>query len=417
MADEFRLLPMNQLCLTISSGGTPSRREPRFWNGGNIPWIKTGELNDWKIKAIEERITEAGLKGSAAKLYAPGTILIAMYGDGRTITTMGIVDTPAATNQACCGIVANPEVCDSLYLFYALKHERHKLLNLVVAGAQRNLSVGTIRNFPLPIPSLETQHRVGLLLGAYDELIEVNEKRIAIVEEMARSLFEEWFVRFRFPGHEGMAISETPDGPLPEGWRYDVLSNVSAINAASLRPANAPLDIGYIDISSVSRGRINAINRMPFVEAPGRARRIVTDGSILWSNVRPNRRSFAVVLGPTPEIVASTGFTVLDARAISFAYLYHWVTTDSFVGYLVGNAQGAAYPAVTASTFERAAILLPPSRLIDRFTDIAEPMLRLADNLRRTNGSLAASRDLLLPRLISGELSVTQAERELEEAA
>lgn len=163
-----------------------------------------------------------------------------------------------------------------------------------------------------------------------------------------------------FPGHEAVPIIDTPDGPLPEGWRNDTLANVAAINAASLRPANAPSEIGYIDISSVSPGKIDTVNHMPFAEAPGRARRIVTDGSILWSNVRPNRRSFAVVLDPAPEIVASTGFTVLDAREISFAYLYHWVTTDSFVGYLVGNAQGAAYPAVTAATFERAAILLPP---------------------------------------------------------
>ncbi|WP_157785533.1 restriction endonuclease subunit S [Sinorhizobium fredii] len=414
---DYPLIPLRDLCTTINSGGTPSRREPGFWVGGAIPWIKTGELNDWKVQSIEERITEAGLNNSSAKLYPSGTILIAMYGDGRTITTMGIVDTPAATNQACCALIANSAVCDPIYLFYAIKERRHELLNLVVAGAQRNLSVGTIRNFPVRLPPLPTQRRIASILRAYDDLIEVDRRRIAVLEEMARGLFEEWFVRFRFPGHEQVPILDTPNGPLPEGWRYDTLGNVSGINAASLRPANAPSEIGYIDISSVSPGKIDAINHMPFAEAPGRARRIVTDGSILWSNVRPNRRSFAVVLDPTPEIVASTGFTVLDARETSFAYLYYWVTTDNFVGYLVGNAQGAAYPAVTAATFERAAILLPPSILVERFTDFAEPMLRLADSLRKTNGSLAASRDLLLPRLISGQLSVAQAERELEEAA
>ncbi len=282
-----------------------------------------------------------------------------------------------------------------------------------VPGVNRNV----LHGLPVRLPPLETQRRLASILGAYDDLIEVNRRRIAVLEEMARGLFEEWFVRFRFPGHEAVPILDTPDGPLPEGWRNDTLGNVAAINAASLRPANAPSEIGYIDISSVSPGRIDIINHMSFAEAPGRARRIVKDGSVLWSNVRPNRRSFAVVLDPTPEIVASTGFTVLDARETSFAYLYHWVTTDNFVGYLVGNAQGAAYPAVTAATFERAAILLPPADLVKRFTDFAEPMLRLADRLRKTNGSLAASRDLLLPRLISGQLSIAQAERQLEEAA
>jgi type I restriction enzyme S subunit len=417
MSDGFQLLPLEIVCSTINSGGTPSRSEPKYWEDGTIPWIKTGELNDWKIHAIGERITEAGLIGSSAKVYSPGTILIAMYGDGKTITTLGIVEQPAATNQACCGIVANPEVCDELYLFYALKHRRHELLNLVVAGAQRNLSVGIIRKFPVLVPPLKTQRRIASILGAYDDLIEVNRRRVAVLEEMARGLFEEWFVRFRFPGHEAVPIVDTPDGTLPQGWAFGLLSDVAAINAASLRPAAAPDEIGYIDIASVSPGQIDSISRMPFSEAPGRARRLVKDGSILWSNVRPNRRSHAVVIDPAPDVVASTGFAVLDDRKTSFAYLYHWVTTDNFVGYLVGNATGAAYPAVTAATFERADVLLPSSDLVKRYTAVAEPMMRHANGLRRSNTVLAASRDLLLPRLISGQLSVEAAESQLEEAA
>ena len=315
---------------------------------------------------------------------------------------------------------AKADVADPAYVHYLALSDSVKgpaISSMSGASGRQRADPKVISQTLVPAPNLSTQRRIASILGAYDDLIEVNRRRIAVLEEMARGLFEEWFVRFRFPGHEAVPILDTPDGPLPEGWRNDTLANVAAINAASLRPANAPSKIGYIDISSVSPGRIDTINHMPFAEAPGRARRIVTDGSILWSNVRPNRRSFAVVLDPTPEIVASTGFTVLDARATSFAYLYHWVTTDNFVGYLVGNAQGAAYPAVTAATFERAAILLPPADLVKRFTDFAEPMLRLANSLQKANGSLAASRDLLLPRLISGQLSVAEAERQLEEAA
>ena len=312
-------------------------------------------------------------------------------------------------------IRGKPDEADDVFLKHAINSK--DISGYITGAAQPKLTQANLRRISIWLPPLETQRRIASILGAYDDLIEVNRRRIAVLEEMARGLFEEWFVHFRFPGHEAVPIIDTPDGPLPEGWRNDTLANVAAINAASLRPANAPSEIGYIDISSVSPGKIDTVNHMPFAEAPGRARRIVTDGSILWSNVRPNRRSFAVVLDPAPEIVASTGFTVLDAREISFAYLYHWVTTDSFVGYLVGNAQGAAYPAVTAATFERAAILLPPAELVERFTDFAEPMLRLADSLRKANGSLSASRNLLLPRLISGQLSVADAERKLEVAA
>jgi type I restriction enzyme S subunit len=281
---------------------------------------------------------------------------------------------------------------------------------------QVRMAIGLLKQMPIHPPSLRTQRRVAEILGAYDDLIDINRRRVTILEEMARGLFKEWFTSLRFPGHKAVAIEDTTDGPLPEGWTYTSLANVANINAASLRPANAPAEIGYIDIASVSSGQINAINRMSFSDAPGRARRLVKNGSILWSNVRPNRRSFALVFDPTPDVIASTGFTVLDARETSFAYLYQWVTTDAFVGYLVGNAQGAAYPAVTSATFERAVVLLPPSDLVARYTAFAEPILRLADQLRKSNANLAAARDLLLPRLVSGSLSVALAELELEAA-
>ncbi|KVD94050.1 hypothetical protein WS63_05135 [Burkholderia stagnalis] len=303
----------------------------------------------------------------------------------------------------------NPKFC--YFLLQGMALAQHD-----VGAANPTLNRNHVHLIPVRVPDVAEQERIAEILSAYDDLIELNRRQIAVLEEMARGLFTEWFIRLRFPGHEDVAIEDTPDGPLPAGWTYDTLANVAAINAASLRPASAPAEIGYIDIASVSPGRIDAINRMSFSDAPGRARRRVQDGSILWSNVRPNRRSFALVLDPTPDIVASTGFTVLDARETTFAYLYQWVTTNDFVGYLVGNAQGAAYPAVTGATFERAIVLLPPSYLVARYTAFAEPMLRLADQLQKSNANLAAARDLLLPRLISGQLSVTQAKRELEAA-
>jgi type I restriction enzyme S subunit len=344
-------------------------------------------------------------------LWPAGTLCFTIAANIGDTAILGI---PACFPDSIIGFTPYPDKADVVFVKYALDYAKLRFSAISKGATQDNLSLEKLLSQDLLIPSPPTQRRIASILGAYDDLIEVNRRRIALLEEMARGLFEEWFVRFRFPGHENVTILDTPDGPLPQGWRYDTLGKVAAINTATLRPANAPAEIGYIDIASVSPGQIDAINHMPFAEAPGRARRIVTDGSILWSNVRPNRRSFAVVLEPTPNLIASTGFTVLDARETSFSYLYHWVTTDNFVGYLVGNAQGAAYPAVTAATFERAAILLPASSLAKRFTDFAEPMLRLADSLRKANVSLAASRDLLLPRLISGQLSVAQAEHALE---
>jgi len=314
----------------------------------------------------------------------------------------------------------DPSKIDGRYLYYlVISPEFQALAKAARTGsAQPFLSLEHLRAHRIRFhQDINDQRRIASILGAYDDLIEVNRRRIALLEEMARRLFEEWFVQFRFPGHAGQSMVETPNGLIPHGWHYVRLDEVANVNADTIRPVNAPDRIGYVDIASVVRGDIQAVEWQAFANAPGRARRRVRDGSIIWSTVRPNRRSHALILDPEDNLIVSTGFSVLDPYGISSTYLYHYVTTDAFVGYLVNNATGAAYPAVTGATFERALVLLPPGQLVQKFGLIAKPMMRLMDTLRRENIRAAASRDLLLPHLISGELSVSTAERELEAVA
>ncbi|MBE7734365.1 restriction endonuclease subunit S [Devosia faecipullorum] len=397
----------------IVTGKTPPSSQPELFEG-DIPFITPSDMAYDHRNISTERFVSTDWDSKKRTLLPARAVCVVCI--GATIGKICMTSKPSQTNQQVNSVIVDPDRFDQGFVYYGLRTKADELVARAAGAATPIINKTAFSEVEIDAPSLPTQRRIASILGTYDDLIEVNRRRIAGLEEMARGLFEEWFVRFRFPGHEAASIEDTPDGLSPQGWAFDTLGKVAAINAASLKPTAAPAEIGYIDIASVSPGQINAINHMPFSEAPGRARRLVKDGSILWSNVRPNRRSFALVLDPAPEIVASTGFTVLDAKETSFTYLYHWVTTENFTGYLVGNAQGAAYPAVTAATFERAIVLLPPSDLVGRFTDFAEPMLRLCDDLRKSNVCLAASRDLLLPRLISGQLSVAQAERELEAA-
>lgn len=147
MTEYLERVSIESLCLKVTTGGTPSRGEPRYWENGTVPWFKTGELKDWYVDEPEERITEHGLFNSAAKVFPPNTVLMALYGDGRTITSLGLLRGEATTNQACCAMIVDPARCNFLYLFYALKYHRRELLKLVVAGAQRNLSNGIVRGF------------------------------------------------------------------------------------------------------------------------------------------------------------------------------------------------------------------------------------------------------------------------------
>jgi type I restriction enzyme S subunit len=239
------------------------------------------------------------------------------------------------------------------------------------------------------------------VLSAYDELIENNRRRMGLLEEAARLLYREWFVRLRFPGHEHARITNG----IPEGWEKKRLDAIAEVNRATL-PSGYDGEIEYVDIASVVPGQIAETTTLAFQDAPSRARRIVQHGDVIWSCVRPNRRSHAVIWKPAENLIVSTGFAVITPKGAPSTFIYFATTTDAFVGYLDNHARGAAYPAVVAADFERAEILVPPKPLLELFDEFTEPTFSQMFNLRQQNQKLRAARDLLLPRLMSGEIAV-----------
>ena len=263
----------------------------------------------------------------------------------------------------------------------------------ITGAAQPKLSQENLKSIKIALPPLPTQRRIAEILSAYDDLIENNTRRMRILEGMAQSIYCEWF---------GQASAES----LPEGWEVVNLANVADVNPTSIKNGNEPQEINYVDIASVSTGQIDLIQPMQFSEAPGRARRIVQHGDVIWSTVRPNRKSYSLIINPPKNMIVSTGFAVLRAKNIPFSYLYQTTTTDDFADYLANHATGSAYPAVNSSDFENAEIVLPPKELIVRFDEIVTPIFSLRENLMAKNANLRRTRDMLLPRLVGGEVAV-----------
>ena len=304
------------------------------------------------------------------------------------------------------GFVADPEKADVRFIKYYMEILKLQMQSVSRGTTQDNLSMDKLLTFDFRVPPLPIQQRIAGILSAYDELIENNQRRIRILEDMARSLYREWFVHFRYPGHESVPFVDSPLGQIPQGWEVKKLGDIAVVNRTQINAKNAPDELHYIDIASVSPGQIDYVTTYAFTDAPGRARRIVQHGDVLWSCVRPNRRSHALVMHPETNTIASTGFAVLTAKTVPFTFLYFATTTDDFVSYLTNNASGAAYPAVTATTFEKAELLVPSPALLERFGEATIAMMEQAHTLQRQTTNLRRTRDLLLPRLLSGQVKL-----------
>jgi len=294
-----------------------------------------------------------------------------------------------------------------VYLYYVLQALYASgymgVFNLQHTGVARFQFTAFRTKTRLTLHENAAQPKIAATLKSYDDLIANNQRRIALLEAMAEEIYREWFVRMRFPGYE-----DTPKaGGLPVGWTLRRLSDVATVNANSIRRGAEPEFVAYLDISAVGTNSFEEPARMKHQDAPGRARRLVRDGDIIWSSVRPGNKTYCLILDPPENLVASTGFAVISPKpGTPFSYLSKAVTTQEFIDQMVAVAKGSAYPATSFDDFEKAQIIWPSPGLLATFHQRTEPMLRQVALLRAQCRALAQQRDALLPRVISGKLRV-----------
>lgn len=204
---EWEVLKLGDIA-TLSSGGTPSRKISKYWNG-TIPWITTALLNFNVIKVAEEHITSEGLEDSSAKLLPENTLLMAMYGQGKTRGKIAILGIEAATNQACAAIKLNHEV-DNIYIFQSLSSQYRGIRELSNAGGQENLSASLIKEINVSIPLLNEQTKIGQYFQQLDTLITQHQQKHDKLLQLKKSLLEKMFPKqganepaIRFKGFSG----------------------------------------------------------------------------------------------------------------------------------------------------------------------------------------------------------------------
>lgn len=174
---------------TISSGGTPDRSDPNYW-GGTIPWVKTGEIRFGVIRSAEEAITERAINETAARLVKKGSLLMAMYGQGKTRGQVAILGIDAAINQACAAIQPT-DIDDSKYLFHYLAAQYKNIRKLSNSGSQENLNAELIRGIPIYFPAKPERKRIADILGTWDEALEKTDALIAAQARRKQALMQQ----------------------------------------------------------------------------------------------------------------------------------------------------------------------------------------------------------------------------------
>jgi type I restriction enzyme S subunit len=194
---EIGLIPQNWKVTPIRgearlvAGGTPSRSEPRYWNGGTIPWVKTGEIDYRVIAESEELITTSGLNESAAKVLPAGTILVAMYGQGKTRGKVAILGIEAATNQACVGIIPTSGNLLPSFLYHYLTYSYDRLRSLSHGAQQQNLNAEMIGSFCMPLPDCEEQREIADLCEGVDKKTSFHQRKRAGMKTLFNTLLNE----------------------------------------------------------------------------------------------------------------------------------------------------------------------------------------------------------------------------------
>lgn len=295
------------------------------------------------------------------------------------------------------------------FVYYFFKNL--DVTHLDVGSANPTLNRNHVHSINVQWPLGKAQDAIAAILGALDDKIELNRAMNRTLEEMAQAIFKSWFIDF--DGHTDLVPSEL--GPIPRGWQISSISDICVLNRRRWTKQTAPEKIQYVSLGSVKNGTFMEIPTLSYDSAPSRAQRIISHGDTILGTVRPANRSYGLVLEPSTDLTGSTGFAVLSPQVVKDCYfLYLWVTRAEFIEFLASIAHGSAYPAVDPKVIVDASFVEPHIDLKNRFFSVVDPLFRRIHLNTQESRTLAELRDTLLPRLISGELRIPEAEKAVE---
>ena len=454
MGSDWTEVSLSELTTKITKGTTPTKKDGGFSSEG-VNYIKSeavtfdGRIDESKFTFISSEIHKK-LKRSQLE---ESDILMSMAGIhlGKT----AIVRTrhlPANTNQALALIrpIRNKIYPD--YLFYFLQQSSvvYFINNSTSQSAQPNINLQEIGSLNIKYPEYNEQKAIAHILGSLDDKIELNRQMNETLEAMAQALFKSWFVDFdpvidnalaagnaipdelleRAEQRKGVEKKDNSDiqslfpdefelteemGWIPRGWAVGKYSDLAELNPLSWSKKSMPEEISYVDLGNTNNGKIDLVVSYSSSEAPSRAKRVLSTDDTIIGTVRPGNRSFAFI--HNEGLTGSTGFAVMKPiESINRTYIYLGLTQSIVIDYFAHIADGGAYPAINPSVVADLECIIPPSEVLEKFDDLAYCFLKKIGENSNHNETLAKIRDTLLPKLMSGELRIPDANALVDEA-
>jgi type I restriction enzyme S subunit len=453
MRDDWDQKSLVELCSMIKRGISP-----KYSDVDGVEVINQRCIRDYSVTFENSRLHDVELKN------IPGDRYLSSYDIVVNSTGVGTLGRVAQLNEISKDLTVDshvtivraiPESIDSKYLGHALKAKQREIESLAEGSTgQTELSRHRLGEILINFPkNKQEQKAIAHILGTLDDKIELNRQMNETLEEMAQALFKSWFVDFDpvldkalAAGHEipeplqvrakkrklvpdakklihtnPELVKAFPDrftfnaelGWIPEGWEMKELIEIASINSENWKTSNLPSKIKYLDLSNVKEGQILQVTDYSSSDAPSRARRILRTDDIIFGTVRPGNRSFKYI--HKEGYTGSTGFAVLRPKVQCFrSFTYLYVTSKTTVDYLSHSADGAAYPAINSSKIGEMSVPVAKIDIMESFDSLAFPLLSKQHHNNLDSELLSKLRDTLLPKLISGELRVPEAEQLIE---
>lgn len=409
---NWKLEKLQDICAQITDGKHGDcQDEP----DSGFYFLSCKDVVNGKLNYEDARqITEADFLDTHRRTrFAPSDVLITNSGTiGRMALARDDELTRRTTFQKSVAILKPVTTrVEPTFLYYALQSDSHRLIEFAGGTAQKNLLLRDLRAFEVRVPSLPVQRRIAGILSTYDDLIENSERRIRLLEAIVRALYREWFVQFRFPGHEKLPRVASPLGDIPQGWAVKCVPECVDINPRVVIPRDG--EKPFVPMGCLSN---NSMLITDIESRAGNSGAKFQNGDTLFARITPclenGKTGFVQFLADAQAVAfGSTEFMVLRSRTLTPEFVYLLARSDEFRGIAIKSMSGATgRQRVQERCFDEFQIAEPPRALLDRFSATVAPSFRLIYKLHLQMQNLCRTRDLLLPKLIAGEIDVARVE-------